>query len=313
MTNHPQSVPPRSEIVQQNGRIYHLGLAPEELAPQLIVVGDPARAGLVSARFDRIDHEVRHREYVTYTGEYRGLPLSVIGTGIGADNVEIALVEAYVLNEFDLETAMRKKDAPKMTILRVGTSGGMRGDLEPGTLGIASYGLGLDNTGQFFEAPPADATTLELEEAAFDALNRATPSDRRFSRRVRPYASRATPAVVEAIERHARRLGTLNATGVTVTAPGFYGASGRFIDGLTNTIPEIKQALGAIELGDLRVINVEMESSLLFHLAAAMGYRAGTLCPIISSPGRHDVVVDYEKSIGEAIEVALGAMLELST
>src|SRR3990172_530712 len=100
-----------SEIVVVDGRVYHLGLLASELAANLFIVGDPARAYTVAARFDRVDHEVKHREFVTLTGRHRGLPVSVMGTGIGPDNVEIALVEAWALVTLDLATGLRRPES----------------------------------------------------------------------------------------------------------------------------------------------------------------------------------------------------------
>jgi len=92
------------------------------------------------------------------------------------------------------------------------------------------------------------------------------------------------------------------ATGVTVTAPGFFGPSGRYLDGVTNSVADVKQRLGRIEVRGARVLNMEMESSLLFHLAAQLGVRAGTICPTISSPGSHGTVIDYDGRVGQAID-----------
>ena len=78
----------------------------------MFVVGDPARAYRVAARFDRVDHEVKHREFVTLTGSHRGLPVTALGTGIGPDNVEIALVEAWALASLDLSTRERACERP---------------------------------------------------------------------------------------------------------------------------------------------------------------------------------------------------------
>lgn len=302
---------PPSDIVARDGRIYHLGLAPEEIAPNLVLVGDPARAELVAERFDAVEHRVAHREFVTLTGTYHGIPISVIGTGIGTDNVEIAVVEAHTLLTYDLGTRAAKPAAPRMTIIRVGTSGGLREDVAPGTLAIARYAVGLDATGLFFDAPPADATVVAIEEATRRALAAATPAGRRFAERIAVYAAAASPAVVEALE-HALADGTPALTGITATAPGFYGASGRVLGDLALTIPGIKQALGAIEVEGRRAINVEMESSLLFHLAACLGHRAGTICAILSSPGSHGTVVDGRPGIARSIEAALAAMVRLA-
>jgi len=303
---------PRSEIVIREGRAYHLGLAADELASQLFLVGDPARAYRVAARFDSVDHEVKHREYVTLTGSYRGVPMSVIGTGIGADNIEIAMVESYVLNDFDLETCRRVPGRRPLTVIRVGTSGGARAEVDAGTLVITAYAIGLDSTALYFEDEPADAVVSELGSRAAAAIEGAIATGSRAVGTIHPYAAKASTVVVEALERHAATSGAAHLTGVTVTSPGFYGASDRYIEGLSNTVPDIKGLLGKIEVGGFRVLNFEMESSLLFTLARQMGYRAATICPIASNPVSHDQVPDYAPFIETSIGIALDAMVELA-
>lgn len=305
-----------SEIVVVDGRVYHLGLRPEELAPSLLVVGDPARAYTVASRFDRVEHEVKHREYVTLTGSHQGLPVSVIGTGIGPDNVEIALVEAWALATLDLATGLRLPAtgpgaARPLSVLRVGTSGGTRDDVPAGTLVISSHAIGLDSTGLYYDAPPADATVTALEQLARRAIDDGVRPGARFAGALRPYASRADPGLVRALERAAAAAGVACATGATVTAPGFFGPSGRHLDGVTNTVADVKRRLGRIATDGVRVLNMEMESSLLFHLAAQLGIRAGTICPTISAPSSHGHVLDPAALVAQAIEIALAAMHDL--
>jgi uridine phosphorylase len=309
--------PRPSQIVVADGRVYHLGLRPAELAESLVIVGDPARAYTVASRFDRVEHEVKHREFVTLTGTHRGLPVSVMGTGMGPDNVEIALVEAWALLTLDLASGLRRPasgpDAErKLTVLRVGTSGGTREDTAPGTLVISSYAIGLDSTGLYYDGPPADETVTALEQAARIAIDAGVGSRARFAGSFAPYASRATPELVAALERQATAAGAGFATGVTVTAPGFFGPSGRYLDGVTNSVEDVKARLGRIEVHGTRVLNMEMESSLLFHLAALLGVRAGTICPTISSPGSHGTVIDYDARVGQAIDIALAAMHDVA-
>ncbi len=296
-----------------DGCVYHLGLRPDELAPNLFLVGDPARAYRVAARFDRVEHEAKHREFVTLTGTHQGLPVTALGTGIGPDNVEIALVEAWALATLDLATRERRPAhgpgaAQPLTVIRVGTSGGTREDVPVGTLVVTSHAIGLDSTGLFYEAPPADETVTALERAARSALDAGVRPGSRFAGAFAPYASRAAPELVRALERRAAAAGARHATGVTVTSPGFFGPSGRFLDGITNTIADVKARLGRIEVGGMRVLNMEMESSLLFHLAALLGARAGTICPTLSNPSGHGAVTDPAPLVEQAIDVALAAM-----
>jgi uridine phosphorylase len=289
-----------SQVVFVGDRVYHLGLSAAELRPCVFLVGDPARAFTVAERFDSVEHEVRHREYVTLTGSHRGLPVSVIGTGIGPDNVEIALVEAWAIAERPL------------TAIRIGTSGGLREDVPVGTLVVSSYAIGLDSTGLFYDSPPADDTVAALEREARRAIDAGVRPGSRFAGAFAPYASRATPAVVAALERSAASLGARAVTGATVTSPGFYAPSGRRLPGVTNTVEDVKQRLARIETAGVRVYNMEMESSLLFHLGSQLGVRTGTICPTISNPSGHGRVAPPAPFVAQAIDVALAAMHDLA-
>jgi uridine phosphorylase len=301
----------RSEIVIVDDKVYHLGLAKGQLAKNVFIVGDPARAVRVSKRFDTIDLKVTHREYVTFTGSYRGLPVSVIGTGIGTDNVEIALIEAFIVNEFDFATGLREPDVDPLTVIRIGTSGGVQPEIAPGVLGIASYALGLDSSGLYYDHAAEDETVLEIEREALRLLENATPDGARFRSRLVPYASKASTQVAEALARNAQAEDAAFEVGITASTSSFYGASSRYIEGLSNTIPDIKHQLASLSVSGLRVVNMEMESSLLFHLCGRMLYPAGTICPIISNPNSSDSVVDYEGLIEKTITIALNAMLDL--
>lgn len=298
-----------SEIVVSEGRVYHLGLAQHELARNIFLAGDPARAERISKAFDEVEHFVSKREFVTYTGTYNGMPVSVIGTGIGTDNVEIALIELYVLNEFDLETKKRTGGEP-LNIIRLGTSGGVQSDIEPGTQAIAAYGLGLDSTGVYYESKVPDEVSERIEKDTDQLLNDSIDRKSRFKGAIRSYVSKASNELVLALENAAEEAGLVYETGITVSAPGFYAPSSRNIAGIGNVVPSIKQTLSEVDVQGLRVLNMEMESSLLFHIASILGYRAATVCAVISGPQESDKLIDYNKTIGETIGVGLRAMTE---
>jgi uridine phosphorylase len=140
------------------GRQYHVGLAPGEVAPFILTCGDPARAERIAGRFDKVEVERRNREFVTFTGVYRGFPLTVIATGIGCDNTEIATVELCRLQE-------------KPTFIRVGTCGALQPDIALGDLIVSTGAVRLENTSTWFvhEGFPAVAhheVVVALERAA---------------------------------------------------------------------------------------------------------------------------------------------------
>ena len=303
----------KSEIVIVNERLYHLGIKKGDLADNVFIVGDPARAVRVSQKFDTIDREISNREYLTFTGTYKGIDVSVIGTGIGTDNVEIALVEAYIAHEFDLKSSTRNSGCTPMTFIRLGTSGGVQPDIKPGTLAIASYALGLDSTGVYYEQAPEDEIIEKIESSAEKILTGAAANTSRFKGKIIPYASKASPEVTKALANQAKKAGSSFGVGITVSSPGFYGPSSRYIDGLKNTVPDIKGSLSKLNIDGLKVLNMEMESSLLFHLCSQMGYHAGTICTVISTSKDSDAVVNYDQAIASTIEIGLKALVELKT
>jgi uridine phosphorylase len=120
-----------------SGRQYHLGIRPGDIAPRVLLVGDPARAEKVARRFQKRTGEWRNREFVTITGLYQGLDITVTGTGIGPDNMEIAVVEL---------SQCRKN----LTFIRVGSCGALQDDIELGDLVISTAAVRLENTSSFF-------------------------------------------------------------------------------------------------------------------------------------------------------------------
>ena len=302
----------KSEIVIVDEKLYHLGIKKSDLAENIFIVGDPARAIRVSQEFDQIDCEISNREYLTFTGSYRGIPVSVIGTGIGTDNVEIAIVEAYIAHEFDLKSAEKLQNCSPLTIIRLGTSGGVQPDVTPGSLAISSYALGLDSTGIYYEQSAEDKIVKKIETEASKILNSAIDKKFRFKGKITPYASKASSEVTMALINQAAAHSVEFETGITVSSPGFYGPSSRYIEGLNNTLPDIKGSLSSLNIDGLKVHNMEMESSLFFHLCSQLGYRAGTICTVISGPNDSDSIIDYEAAIGNTIKIGLNALMELN-
>jgi uridine phosphorylase len=118
-------------------RQYHIGLGRGELAEYILLPGDPDRTGRIATRFDSIDLEHRHREFATVTGRYRGQRLSVVSTGIGTDNVEIAVAEILAITE-------------RPTFIRVGSCGGLQPEMELGDLVVTTGAVRLESTTSYF-------------------------------------------------------------------------------------------------------------------------------------------------------------------
>jgi uridine phosphorylase len=119
------------------GKQYHVGAGPGDVAPRILLVGDPARARKVAARFERIHVERTNREYVTITGDWHGAPLTVTATGIGCDNTEIAVIELT-------------QCVADPTFIRVGSCGALVPGISLGDLVISSGAVKLENTSSYF-------------------------------------------------------------------------------------------------------------------------------------------------------------------
>ena len=100
--------PPSELLIEPNGAVYHLGVKPEQLADRIILVGDPNRVPKVAEFFDDRECDVSAREFRTITGTYKGKRISVVGTGIGCDNIDIVVNELDALANIDFETRYEK-------------------------------------------------------------------------------------------------------------------------------------------------------------------------------------------------------------
>jgi len=137
-------------IIDKNGRIYHLGLKPDDIADTIILVGDPGRVGVVSGFFDRIETKVSNREFITHTGYYCGKRLTVISTGIGTDNIDIVINELDALVNIDLEKREIKENLKSLTFIRIGTSGALQDDIPVDSFLLSIKAIGFDNVIRFY-------------------------------------------------------------------------------------------------------------------------------------------------------------------
>ena len=118
---------PASELIINNdGSCFHLHLLPEQLADRVILVGDPGRVETIAAYFDERECEVSNREFHAITGTYKGKRITVQSTGIGCDNIDIVMNELDTLANVDYTTRTEKDEHRSLTIVRIGTCGGLQ-------------------------------------------------------------------------------------------------------------------------------------------------------------------------------------------
>ena len=96
-----------------DGKVYHLHLCPGELAPNVLVVGDPGRVPKIATScLNSVEIDREHRGLRTITGVTDGLRISIVTTGMGTGSEEIVLQELQILNEIDPVTRCRRSHFP---------------------------------------------------------------------------------------------------------------------------------------------------------------------------------------------------------
>ncbi len=310
--------------VDGEGRIYHLQVKPNQIAPDILLVGDPGRAEFIGARFlTDLEFEHEHRGLVTITGTSKlsGEPTTIITprrttvttSGMGTPSLEVVANELVALNEIDFQARTPKASFPRLHIIRVGTSGGLQAATKLGTPIITTYAIGMDNTGLYYEAPYPDETCARLEGELAGVIQQAMRTDSRFYGKLHPYVTRTEPALVQALQQAAARLGVRVRAGLTVSNPGFSAPQGRDIARVKPSIPELDRLFANFDPGidGQRVENMEMEASFLLHFFGGLGYWAGAICPAIANRRQDTFDPDYQQAITNAINIALLALANL--
>lgn len=280
-------------IITNRGAIYHLDLRPEELATTIILVGDPDRVKKVSAHFDKIEYKLQHREFITHTGYIGNKRLSVTSTGIGPDNIDIALNELDALANIDFETREIKKEFTPLNLVRFGTSGSLQADIPVDSFVASTHGLGLDNLLNYY----AYTKTAEENELT-DAFVAQTGLDTSITL---PYISKGSETLLNKFPSTFHK-------GITVTCPGFYGPQGRVLRlGLRS--PGLINKLTHFQFNNNRITNFEMETSAIFGLGKLMGHQCMSVNAIVANR----VVQEFSKDGNAAVEKLIIAGLEVLT
>lgn len=283
-------IPSSELIINADGSVFHLHLRPEQLADKVFLVGDPARVDMVASRFERIECNVSSREFHTITGYYQGKRITVVSHGIGTDNIDIVLNELDALANIDFETRQIKDELRQLTLVRVGTSGGLQDETPIGSYVAAVHSVGFDGV-LYFYADSQRVRRRAFEEALIQQLDWQLEG-------LRPYVVPADASLVEQI------CGSDILRGNTIAANGFYGPQGRQLR-LALQDPGLNAKIQAFDHEGLRLTNYEMESSSLAGLAALMGHRAMTVCCIIAGRKAQNMNTDYKGSIEGLIDLVL--------
>ncbi|AAQ66435.1 nucleoside phosphorylase [Porphyromonas gingivalis] len=285
-----RTIPPSELIINTDGSVFHLHIRPEQLADKVILVGDPARVDAVASRFERIECNVSNREFHTVTGWYGDKRITVQSHGIGSDNIDIVLNELDALANIDFDTRQVKDRLRKLTLVRVGTSGGLQDNTPIGSYVAAERSIGFDGVMYFY------SDTEKIRDAAFEA---ALQDQLEWKiEGLKPYVIPADKTLSDRICREDIL------RGVTIAANGFYGPQGRRLR-LPLKDEDLNRKIQAFDFNGSRITNYEMESSSLAGLAALMGHEAITVCCIIAGRKSEKMNTSYQGSIEGLIDLVL--------
>ena len=282
---------PESElIINTDGSCFHLHLKPEQLADKVILVGDPARVNTVAAHFDTKECEVQSREFHTITGTYKGKRITCQSHGIGCDNIDIVANELDTLANIDYDTREEKEEHRTLTMVRIGTCGGLQPFTPTGSFIASVKSIGFDGLLNYY-ADRNKVCDLQMEEAfkqhmQWDSIKGA------------PYISVADQALISKIADDDM------VRGYTISCGGFYGPQGRVLRA-DIADPQQNEKIESFEYDGLRICNFEMESSALAGLASILGHRAMTCCMVIANRYAKKMDTEYKNSIDTLIQKVL--------
>ncbi|MBA3682323.1 MAG: nucleoside phosphorylase [Bacteroidetes bacterium] len=284
---------PETELIlSSEKRVYHINLRNEDIADDVIVVGDQNRVAQISSYFSKIDFKTEHREFVTHTGIFNGKRITVLSTGIGTDNIDIVLNELDAAVNINLEKRELNPTHRKLNIIRLGTSGALQGDIPVNGLVASSHGIGLDGLLNFYEG------WKSINE---DAISEAFIKHTNWQKNLPyPYCVTASDTLLNKFKQDLH-------IGITATAPGFYGPQGRQIR-LKASAPNLNELLTDFRLNDLRITNFEMETSALYGLGKLLDHNCLTICVIIANRVRKEFTSDYKKSVEILVENCLNKL-----
>lgn len=281
-------------ILNPDGSVYHLNLKPENIAHNIIFVGDQDRVEKITKHFDEVSFSTQKREFKTQTGIYKGKPLTVMSTGIGPDNIDIVLNELDALVNIDLETRKPKAKLTSLNIVRVGTSGSLQRDIPIDSFVVSSHGLDINGMLHFYQVE--SVANPEIENA--------------FIKHTQWSTDKARPIIIENSKVLENRFySSQTFIGITATAGGFYGPQGRVLR-LPLQDAELNSKIDSFDFEGHFISNLEMETSVIYGLSKLLGHHALSLNAIIANRATSEFSKDPKAAVESLITYTLNKFIE---
>ncbi|WP_026777939.1 nucleoside phosphorylase [Polaribacter sp. Hel_I_88] len=281
-------------ILNPDGSIYHLNLRPENIATNIIFVGDQDRVEKITQLFDSIEFTTQKREFKTSTGIYKGKRISVISTGIGPDNIDIVLNELDALVNINLETREVKENHTALNIVRIGTSGSLQKDIPVDSFLLSSHAIDLN--GMLHSYQVDEIAHPEIEDT--------------FVKHTNWSAKKSYPLVIaNSTELANKIISDTVFQGITATAGGFYAPQGRILRlGLQDE--HLNSKIDSFNFNGIRITNLEMETSAIYGLSKLLGHHAVSMNAIIANRANGTFSENPYKVVENLIEYTLQKLIE---
>ena len=273
-------------ILNNDGSIYHLGLFPNEINDIIFTVGDPDRVKFVSRHFNSINLKKQKREFLIHNGLYKGVPVSVLSTGIGTGNIDIVINELDIISNIDLKTGKLNNKKKQLNIIRLGTSASIQPEINIGSILLSEFAIGFDNLLNFY------SYENEFEESLSIKLMKHLNID---DDNIKPYAFKCDDYLFNNYSK------TFSNSGITLTNSGFYGPQSRNIR-IPLRFKNLNNKLNSFEYSEKKITNLDMETSGIYGLCKLLGHKSLSINAILANRTTGDFVKDPDKTIDYMIE-----------
>jgi uridine phosphorylase len=278
---------PTDLIINPDGSTYHLHIRPDQLPHKIIMVGDPERVPFVSKYFDKIDHKIHKREFVSHIGQFRNRSIGVISSGIGADNVEIVMNELDALANIDFKTRYAKDQKISLELIRIGTSGSIQEEIPVDSFLVSKAAIGFDNLAQFYGFENTNMLANDALSLWCQQINYTLPV----------YGAKASEKLI-------KQFSSISQHGYTLTAPGFYAPQGRTVR-MKSLLPDFLLDVSKTKFEGEIITNIEMETAAYYAFSASLGHEMISLNAILANRLTHEFSKNPEGQIKQLIELTL--------
>ena len=282
-------------IINGDGSVFHLHMRPEQLADNVILVGDPGRVDMVAEFLTDIEFRNASREFVSTTGRYNGKRFTVLSTGIGCDNIDIVMNELDALANIDFTTREPKAEKRSLNVLRIGTCGAIQKDIPLGSFVFSHVSVGCDGLLNWY---------ADRDKIAMPGIEDA------FKEHVHWAKHLPDPYFVMASQKLIDKFADCTVKGMTISASGFYGPQGRVLR-MPLAMPDMLDDFESFEYEGRRITNFEMEGSAVAGIARHLGHNAGTVCCVIANRHIGSSNPDYKPQVRKLVELCLQKLSEL--